>query len=715
MKKQKLIKILNHRGYVLSLNGKYIETIKFCDKVLKIDKNNKIALLNKANALLCLKKPDRALISINRILKHNPYDLDALITKATSLRDQGKSEDGLGLIEKVLVKEPNNISALKNRAMLLNELGRSKEALDVLEIVLRQEPDHLESLINKAAALSDLKRFEEALSIYNHILEKYPDNVNALVNKGVLLSRMGNGREAIELYDKALDLDPENPLILSNKGNDLDILGDFDGAILCYDKALKHDPERDFVLLNKAAILNNTNKFQEAEEILQRLRSLYPDYPHTYTHLGILYLNLQDYELGLENFMLAKEKLGASHDYDLIKELGNYIELTNNLIKLTNIIRPLDEKFIDLIHKENWIELRNYISIFYQQFGIIINSYQETTIPSRILHLLEVKKQIIGLCKNILESINFSFEEFEKFREMFIKENLDDYIQVINILENLNLNIKKYGSLNAFLINKKPVLEKQILSISELNGTLTRSIFNKLNLKNIPINNALKVDISDNPLVDLDSIISSIDTKYSDSTHYLKQIIKTNIEGFRQLSPRNFMNFCEILSELVNYMHYESNQYLELNASADQFWDDHKENNMIEMEKKWFQPEFQKILNFRFGENVNKEVEEARGSPDFKVYNIPIELKVFNDRKNTGNREISGIDLLKNELDQSFQYLMHTKCGFLVGYDYRIQEVNNNAIPISISERIKLNFKGNNVIFCLLFHRKEKPSKKRKK
>ncbi len=713
MKKEKLIKIWNHRGYLLALNGKYMEAIKFCDKVLKIDKNNKIALLNKANALLCLKEPDQALISIDRILKQNPDDLDALIPKTILFRDQGKPEDGLELIEKVLIKEPNNMIALANRGMLLNELGKFEEALDVLERVLIQEPDHLNSLINKAAALSGLKRFEEALPIYDQILENNPNNVNTLVNKGVLLSRTGDSRKAIELYDKALEFDPENPLILSNKGNDLDIIGELDDAIICYDKALKQDPNRDFLLLNKAAVLNNTDKFQEAEEILQILKSLYPDYPHTYTHLGILYLNLQNYELGLENFKLAEEKLGDSHDYDLIEELRNYNELTNSLINLTNKIRPLDEKFIDLIHSENWIELQNYISIFYQQFGIILNSYQEMNLPSNVLQLLDIKRQIIGLTDDILDLINFSPEKFEKFREMFIKEKLDDYIQVINILENLNLNIKKYGSLNDFLINKKPSLEKQILNISELNGSLTRSIFNKLKLRSITINSTLKSDLSDNPLINLDSIIEAINTKYSDSTHYLRQIIRKNIDLFKALSPINFKNYCEILSELVNYMHHETNQYLELNASADQFWENNKEKSLIEMEKKWFQPEFQRILNFRFGENLNKEVEEARGSPDFKVYNIPIELKVFNDRKNSGNSEISGMDLLMSELNQSFQYLVHTKCGFLVGYDYRIEEVNNAIIPISISERVELNFKGNNIVFCLLFQRKEKPSKKK--
>jgi len=82
--------------------------------------------------------------------------------------------------------------------------------------------------------------------------------------------------------------------------------------------------------------------------------------------------------------------------------------------------------------------------------------------------------------------------------------------------------------------------------------------------------------------------------------------------------------------------------------------------------------------------------------PDFKVYNIPIELKVFNDQKNSGNSEKSGMELLKNELNQSFQYLVHTKCGFLVGYDYRVEEVNDDLIPISVSERIELNFNGNN-------------------
>ena len=88
---------------------------------------------------------------------------------------------------------------------------------------------------------------------------------------------------------------------------------------------------------------------------------------------------------------------------------------------------------------------------------------------------------------------------------------------------------------------------------------------------------------------------------------------------------------------------------------------------------------------------------------DFEVFGIPIELKVFND-KNINNKENdNGNSLLITHLPQSFQYIMHTRCGFLIGYDYRKEKLNTGVNPLSVAERIHIHIEGDNIIFTLLF------------
>jgi tetratricopeptide (TPR) repeat protein len=477
MNKEKLRKLWNHRGYQLAMEGNYEQAIKCFEKALKINKDDKIALLNKANALSKLLKHSDALKAIEIILRNDPEDLDALTTKSLILRDLGDPKRGFDIINRVLKRIPNDIIALANKVMLLNELGKHQEVLKISEKILSQDPNHIETLINRGAAFNSLKQYDEALKIYNTVLKKNSNFVPALVNKGILLSKTGDSEGAIKYYDKALLLDPENPLILGNKANDLDLLGKTGEALSCLDKALEIDPNKDFLLLNKAGILNNATKYTKALEILQKLECLHPNYPHTYTHLGVLYVNLNEYQKALEHLKKSKELL--KNDKRII-EVNKYIDIVNNLIRISNQIKIIDEKFIDLIDTENWIELRNYNVIFYQQFELIINDCNNFDISDDVLELLDAKKRCIKILNLILNKLSIPSDRFDDIRNVFKKYKLDDYIHVLNIIENIHIEIEKYGSWDTYLSEKKRKIQTQFRNILLLDGSFTEIIFKKL-------------------------------------------------------------------------------------------------------------------------------------------------------------------------------------------------------------------------------------------
>ena len=480
IKNDKKRKMWNHKGYILAIQGKFEEALKCFNKALKIYENDKIALLNKGNALSILKRPSEALNCIEKILLDNPKDLDALTLQSIVLRDLGNPEKGLEVVNEVLEYRPNDFYAMANKVMLLNELGKYQEVVELSDKILLNSPDHLETLINKAAALNKLKKFNKSLEIYDFVLEKKPNYVDALVDKAILLSDMGESADAIALYDKALAIEPKNPIILGNKGNELDLIGDTDNALLCYEQALNIDLENDFVLLNKAALLNNNEKFSESLELLNKLKSLHPKYPHTYTHLGIVHLNLSDFENALENFTIAKNLFPITFK-EALESIDNKIKITEKLINLNNDLKPLDEKFLELIQSEKWLELRNYNRLFYQQFELILGKYDLKDLPIRFVELLNAKKDLLKLVDNIFNKVMIPDSIFNENGEVFRKYELKDYILVINNLENLDINIKTYGSLEAFLRRKKELLIMQLHDLAKIDGFLTEIAFSKLN------------------------------------------------------------------------------------------------------------------------------------------------------------------------------------------------------------------------------------------
>ncbi len=206
-------------------------------------------------------------------------------------------------------------------------------------------------------------------------------------------------------------------------------------------------------------------------------------------------------------------------------------------------------------------------------------------------------------------------------------------------------------------------------------------------------------------------IIENFDTRFSDSNNFCKRELKEKIFEIVPLEVQNFKHFCNILQLLVNTMHLDADDYNFLNKSADDFWEEHKEDQRIYFETNWFQPKIHEILVRKFGEEVKQEVDEVRGSTDFLAYNIPIECKVITDRMKY-SENLSSLEILEKHESQSFQETMHCRSGFLIAYDYRKEKLIDDLKKSAIVERIQFRIQGQKLIVLLVFlGNLEKPSK----
>jgi len=132
---------------------------------------------------------------------------------------------------------------------------------------------------------------------------------------------------------------------------------------------------------------------------------------------------------------------------------------------------------------------------------------------------------------------------------------------------------------------------------------------------------------------------------------------------------------------------------------ADRFWEEHKDKR-INMEVDWFQPKLREHFIDRFGiDNINKEPERIRGKTDFLVYHIPIECKVFNDKKDADKKDKTGLELLKKYEPQAYQLQKYTRCGLLLGYDYRLKNIHSEFLRHAIYETFQIVSEGDKIFF----------------
>jgi tetratricopeptide (TPR) repeat protein len=100
--------------------GRFGKAIMYYDKVLAIDPNDVLALINKGRALSQLHRFDDAISNYDKALGIDASNIDALINKGLSYYNQGNKTGAISYFDKALAINPSDQLAqgLKQRAEL---------------------------------------------------------------------------------------------------------------------------------------------------------------------------------------------------------------------------------------------------------------------------------------------------------------------------------------------------------------------------------------------------------------------------------------------------------------------------------------------------------------------------------------------------------------------------------------------------------------------
>jgi tetratricopeptide (TPR) repeat protein len=232
---------MNNLAAVLFRLEKYGETNLLCEKLLKMNPEDPVALLNLGNCRLRVASIEDALNLYERALKIRPDYADALTNRGNALLGLKMPEKALASHDQALAIKPDFAEALYNRGNTLLVLGRPEEALASLDRALAAKPDYADAHNNRGNALLKLNRPEEALTSYDRALRSKPDHAEALCNRGNALLELDKLEDAARQYDRAAALKPGYAKPIYGLGVVRQQQGRIDDAVRCYEQALALD------------------------------------------------------------------------------------------------------------------------------------------------------------------------------------------------------------------------------------------------------------------------------------------------------------------------------------------------------------------------------------------------------------------------------------------------------------------------------------------
>ena len=442
-------KSLNLLADIFIKLNKPTESLKFINRVLKIDASNKNTLEKKYKLLLYIGEESAAFDTLlllntshpsintarelsNYYLKHDDEEKSDEVIQTFFESDKSYSELYKGIrhvkagrfklaeesYKKVLKKDNNNIDALRLLGLLAfkNKNYSIAENLFIRAIKIDQ---HFHLLWDNLAKVYRIQnKLEKSKKAFKNLIKLDPYNLEALVALGTIYVKLADYDEGIKTYQKVLSLKNNNPRVYLSMGHALKTVGRRKECEDAYHKAITLYPlcgEGYWSLANL-----KTYKFSEAQ-ILQMENSLDD--------------KIQEQEKIQMLFALGKayESKGDYKKSFTFYEKGNWMQ----------------RKIVEYNAQENANNIDSIIDFFQKNKSVIdFNSGHEAQDPIFILGLPRAGS-------TLLEQILSSHSSIEGTQELHnimtigrrIKSlnNSENYLN--NLLELDSKSIKMYGKM----------------------------------------------------------------------------------------------------------------------------------------------------------------------------------------------------------------------------------------------------------------------------
>jgi tetratricopeptide (TPR) repeat protein len=237
--------------------GDYEGAITRYDKALLLDKDNLLALAEKAFSLLSLQKYDEAILYCQKAIEKHPAEKDlksVYVTYGNALDALMKTDKAIALYEEGINKFPEYYQLYFNKGITLSSVKKIDEALQCFQKSAGLNPKHAGSNNALARLMYSQDKNIPAILAFCRFLIIEPQSKRAEENLGFLqkimkanVKQTGENAITINLDSKMLDDKNKNGKVKENNFRSTELILSMDAALDFSEKNLKKTDVEQFI------------------------------------------------------------------------------------------------------------------------------------------------------------------------------------------------------------------------------------------------------------------------------------------------------------------------------------------------------------------------------------------------------------------------------------------------------------------------------------
>lgn len=295
------------------------------------DENNIDYLLVKIECLLNLDQLEQANEVLDSVLQGTEVtdeDLYTFLTEVGYLYNDVELYDvAILLLEKACEVDNEDLDVLIDLSFAYEMLDNFEKAIGINNSILDINPYSFDGWVNLGKLHSMTQDYEKSLEAFDFALTIDDSDVNVLKMKALTLYLNDNVEEAVRIFRECLDNSPDDDSLYDSLLEGYEVMEQYDVMLeLIAEKESKFGPEG--ILMKRAHIYLSQDKYEEAQEVFEKVPNNEKDTLEYYILEGELAIYNEDFATAEKAYMLA---IIASPDDEMIVD------------KLANISMDLDK------------------------------------------------------------------------------------------------------------------------------------------------------------------------------------------------------------------------------------------------------------------------------------------------------------------------------------------------------------------------------------
>ena len=292
------------RGTEAIRSGRLAEAERFFEAAVNADPQNAEALMELGVAKLRLGKPEPASNLLTRAVAQSRDLPGAYLFLGIAYAQMHRVDECTAALKHELEMNPKDAQAYMWIGVVELQDGHPEKATEPLDRAAELAPDDLNILEYRGKAHNDV-----AFASYARMAVIDPDSWHVHRVQGQIYSRQNQHKEAINEFLEAVKKMPNNSDLYEELGTEYRKSSLLELAQQAYSKELELSPNNPVAMYNLAKIDIETNRGEDGLQLLEKVVSIYKDFPATYFYLG-----LGEFDAGKpQEALAALEKARAMH------------------------------------------------------------------------------------------------------------------------------------------------------------------------------------------------------------------------------------------------------------------------------------------------------------------------------------------------------------------------------------------------------------------